>query len=128
MQNLLAFDFWFNYDFVPLLDLFRNLFVGSVILFIVIAAVFSFLARRKNLWTALNLNLYYFGLTNAIVGLVLLFFYFEQVPFFSARAWLLLWAIEIILWVVSMILQACKIPVARRALEEKKKFDKYLPK
>lgn len=61
-----------------------------------------------------------------IALLVLLFFRYEGVPFFSARFWLLLLALGDVVWLIAIIRGFLKVPVQKRAWEEEQKKRKYL--
>ena len=128
MGNLLTFDFWFNYDFVALLPIYEKLLYASVILFIILTVVGAILKRKKNIYTGLWLNIYYLAFTNAIIGLILAFFYFEQISFFSARAWLLFWFVEIIIWLIDIAKQILKVFKKKPDLTAEMEYNKYLPK
>lgn len=129
MGNFLTLDFWFNLR--PGAFLGSSLKVISAFIFLlIILAVVAGLGKRKwskslyaNFWN----NLYYFFLTNAIIGLILTFFNYEMVPFLSARFWLLLWAIGLITWLFFIVKIVVKIPQKKVQLEKEKEFNKYIP-
>ena len=128
MGNLLTFDFWFSYYFVDLLPIFLKLFIASIIFFVILTIVAFILKRRKNLYAGLWLNIYGFACTNAVIGLILSFFYYEQAVFFSARIWFLFWALEIVLWIISIVKLLIKIPKNKKEIEAQMAYNKYLPK
>jgi Na+/serine symporter len=67
-------------------------------------------------------------ITMGIVGLVYLFFAWQGVALLSSRFWLIIWLACTVVWagfiVKYLFLEAPKI---RREIEEKRKFEKYLP-
>ena len=70
-----------------------------------------------------------FFLTMGLVGLVLLWFRYENAAVLSARFWLLVWALAFFLWLINIFKYQLKIvPPAREKSEQKKIFQKYLPK
>lgn len=72
---------------------------------------------------------YLFWLVNTLVGLVWLFFRIEVVPLFSARFWILLMGLVDLFWLFYILKYAIKqMPREKKAREEKKQFQKYLPK
>ncbi len=86
--------------------------------------------RRKdlllvNVWR----KLFRLFLTMGLVGFVILFFFYEGVMILGARFWFLFWLIGIITWFVYIIVYSIrKLPKIKKEIEEKKKFEKYLPK
>jgi hypothetical protein len=127
-MNLLSFDFWFNYRFLALLPIFEKLFYGSVVLFLALTIFFFFWKKKKSLYTGLWLNCFNFSLTNFIVGVILLFFYYEQVAFFSARVWLGIWAIEIVIWLINIVRHLLRIPQKKRQLKAQMDYNRYIPR
>ncbi|OGF24220.1 hypothetical protein A3H66_02200 [Candidatus Falkowbacteria bacterium RIFCSPLOWO2_02_FULL_45_21] len=81
----------------------------------------------KSLYAAVWRVLYYFFLTNAIIGLILLFFNYEMVPFLSARFWFLFWGAGMIVWLFFIYKIIIKIPHKKEQLEKEKEFKKYIP-
>ena len=68
-------------------------------------------------------------LTMGLVGLALLWFRYENAAVLSARFWLLVWALAFVIWLVNIFQYQLKIvPPAREKSEQKKIFQKYLPK
>jgi hypothetical protein len=64
-----------------------------------------------------------------ILGFVVLFFFYEGVPFLSARFWLLVWFIGLIAWKVYILIYLFrKIPQESRENKDKQNFEKYLPR
>jgi len=128
MGNLLTFNFWFNYYFVPLMPFWLYVFIAVVILFAAASIVFLFLKikakKKKKLWS----ELFDFSLSNLIVGSILLFVYYEEVRFFSARIWLVLWSAEILFWSFKLFKYARTFYIKREDLSAQDSFKKYLPK
>ncbi len=63
---------------------------------------------------------------SGVILLVLLFFRYEGVPFFSARFWLLLLALGDLTWLVVIIRAFTKVPTQKRAWEEEQTRRRYL--
>ena len=129
MTNLLSLKFWLNLR--P--GLLSAAYLRSLIIFVIILAsltvIFGFihLRNKKNLYSRFWSSLYYFNLTNTIIGLFLLFFNYEMVPFLSARFWFLLWGTEVLVWLVLLVKILFSIPKRRKQLAEEKQFKKYIP-
>ncbi len=68
------------------------------------------------------------GLTMGILGLVYIFFAWQGVAFLAARFWILIWAITILVWLAFIAKYMIKeVPKLRARIEDKRKFDKYIP-
>lgn len=81
----------------------------------------------KSIYAGFWNNIYYFFLTNFIIGLFIIFFNYEMVPLLSARFWLLFWGVGIIIWLVFVYKIIIKIPQKKALMEKEKEFKKYLP-
>jgi cytochrome c oxidase subunit IV len=67
-------------------------------------------------------------LTIGILGLIYLFFAWQGVAILSARFWPLVLAIVALVWLVFIAKYLLmEIPKLRREIENKRKFEKYLP-
>lgn len=128
MGNLFTPRFWFNYYYLPLVPWFKIFLVAFTLALVILAVIMFIYKRRKDSFAPLRANFYNFFLTNAIVGLFICFFNYEEVPFLGARFWILFWAIEILVWLWFLFKQFRRLPQLRQKQEEQKKFRKYLPK
>ncbi len=127
MNNLLNLSFWFDLRPPALMPLFNYLFLAFIILLIVLMIV-SFKFKNKNkAYKGVLISLYNFSFTNAIIGLFLLFFNYQRVPFLAARFWFFLWAILILIWLFFVYRKIKKIPAQREKILAQEKFNKYLP-
>lgn len=128
MGNLLSLKFWFNLRPGALLPIYQKTFVISVLALVVFFLFCRLLtSRKKGLYTSFWRRLESFSLANAFIGLVLLFFNYELVPFLSARFWLLLWAALMLSWLVFIVKSLLAIPERKKKLEEEKEYRKYIP-
>jgi amino acid transporter len=129
MNTLLSPSFWFKLR-PGLLSpfVFRSLIVFLVIL-IAGLIVFNLLKKQKTagLYRKIWLKLGNFCLANLIIGLFLLFFAFEQLPFLAMRIWFLLWALGMIVWFLYIVKVMSKIPDIKKEKQEKEEFQKYIP-
>lgn len=72
---------------------------------------------------------YIFWLVNAVILAIWLFFRMEAVPLFGSRFWMLIVGLIDIYWLYLIISYAIKgMPKEKQAREEKKQFNKYLPR
>lgn len=129
MDNLFSLKFWFNLRPASLSPTFQNIFTGFVVVLIMatVAAGLIKKGNKKQLYGRFWSALYSFCLTNAIVGLILWFFNYEQVPFLSARFWFLLWAAEMIIWAAFIVKILLVVPKLKEQAEKEKEFKKYIP-
>lgn len=129
MGNFLTWNFWFNLRPGSFLGSSLKIILAFIILLIILTVVAGFGKRKwaKSLYANLWSGLYYWFLANAVIGLVLLFFNYEMVPFLSARFWLLIWALGFLVWLAFIIKLAVKIPQKKVQLEKEKEFRKYIP-
>lgn len=100
--------------------------------FIVIAIAVKILERVKKLEKYQNKILeklcsFFSGL--GIIGLLITWARYERVLIFSSRYWLLVWLAILIVWLYPIIKYWIKVmPEAKKQSEQKKAFQKYLPK
>lgn len=129
MANFLTWNFWFNLRPGLFLNSSLRIILGFIAVLVVLAIVSAIGKKRwaKSLYFSLWNSLYYFFLTNAVIGLILVFFNYEMVPFLSMRIWFLIWAIIMIGWLVYIIKIMKKIPEKKARLEKEKEFKKYIP-
>ncbi|MCK4553730.1 hypothetical protein KAU19_02110 [Candidatus Parcubacteria bacterium] len=129
MNNLLSLNFWLNVRPGQLMPEYQQYFIIFVVILVVLTIVFAFIQARnkKNLYGRFWTGLYYFCLTNTIIGVFLLFFIYEAIPFLSARFWFLLWVAEVLVWIFFLVKKLREIPKRKKQLEEERKYKKYIP-
>jgi amino acid transporter len=111
-----------------LLPIYQKALVIFIVVLVVAAVIFSFIRKkRKGLYSKVWRVLRGFSLSNAIVGLIILFFNYEMVPLLSARFWFVLWGIEMIVWLFFILRMAREIPKKKEQLEKEREFKKYIP-
>ena len=129
MSTLFSLSFWFKLRPGVLST---NVFYGIIVfLAILLAGILVFNALKKSktagLYRKIWIKLGNFCLGNLVIGLFLLFFAFEQLPFLAMRIWLLLWFIGMVVWMLFIIKVMSKIPDIKKEHEEKKEYEKYIP-
>ncbi len=127
MKNLITLSYWFNLRPEPLVPSAYKMLVGFLILLAVLAIVTAWLKMKNSLYRGLLKRLYSFFLANTILGVIILFFNYETVPFFSARFWLGLWAILMIIWLACILKDLKSIPAKKKQIEHEKELKKYIP-
>ena len=99
-------------------------------IFIVLSLIFFILLRRKNkIYHKLYKRASIFFLVIGLIGLLLIFFRFEQIPYLSSRLMFLGLAIVFLLWggwIGFYIIFT--LPKEKKELFKKQKFIKYLPR
>jgi len=127
MSILLNPIFWFNLRPGSMGSTPRNIFIGFIIVLIIAAVSLFIIKRKKSTYRSLFISLYNFSISNSVLALLLLFFNYETVPFFSAYFWYLIWAIAMIGWIISISLKLKKILLKKKDQGEVDEIKKYLP-
>jgi len=98
-------------------------------LMIIGAIVIVILNRRKSLTRKVKSGFFSLLLTVGIIGLSLIFFRFEEIPYLGSRLMLILLFFIIICWAAFIIWYWLVIlPKEIAMIREKEKFQKYLPR
>lgn len=132
MPNFLSLSFWFNLYPPKLSQPYVYILIILVLGLILATFVFWFLKNQKGKSKNFKLqgfrSLYSFSITNAALGLLLLFFNFNKIPFFSARFWYPLWLVEMLVWLYFIFkFFRRSIPEKLKKAEQEEKYKKYLP-
>lgn len=127
MKNILTWSFWFNGNPPALLPLFFNLLIAVVVLFLISTIIFYFLKNKKNVYQKIKKNLFDFSFGNFLIGLLVLFFNYERITFFSARFWLIIWFLIIVVWLFFSLIKIKEIPKRQEERKKQEEFKKYIP-
>jgi hypothetical protein len=127
MTNLLTWRFWFALRPESLIPSIQKGFAILLIAFIVIAFFMLLAKKRSGIYRGFFKRLYTFFLSNVIIGGILLFLNYEMVPFFSARFWLAIWGITMLVWLALILKKLRVIPIQKKKQEQDKELKKYLP-
>jgi hypothetical protein len=127
MKNLLTWKYWFTVNPEPFTALAFKVLIAFIILLLIAAAISAILKRRSGLYRGALKRIYNLSATNFVIGLIILFFNYENVPFLSSRMWLGFWLLEIIIWKLFIIKNLKEIPKKKKELEAAKELKKYLP-
>lgn len=127
MSNLLTFKYWFAVNPGSLAQAGYITLITIAGLSFILAIVVLILKRKKGSYKRIYANLYDFLVANFVLSLLFLFFHFENIPFFTARFWLLIWLAEMIIWLYFIIKKARLIPQKRKVKERDEEIKKYLP-
>lgn len=127
MKNLLTWQYWFLVNPAPLVSLGMIILASLVALTVLAAIVFFLLKRKSSLYRGIFKRLYNFSIANFLIGLIVLFFNYENIPFFSARFWIGLWVIGMIIWLYFILIKIKDIPAKKQAIAAELEKRKYLP-
>lgn len=127
MKNLLTWHFWFNLRPDPLMPLAQKSFVALFVILIIATIVTAILKKEGSIYRGFLKKLYNFCLSNSLIALLFLFFNYELIPFFSARFWLGLWTLMMIIWLFFILKSLGKIGAQKKQLEKEQELKKYLP-
>ncbi len=129
---LLDYRYWINLQPVPL----GPSLVGSIVAFfgwfLLSAVVLYFVARHVKKYNHLIEEVIQrfakLMFTTAVLGYILLFFAYEQVPLLGMRLWFLLLTLLFCYWLVRAIVFAVRdYPHMKQHEDERLRFNKYLP-
>lgn len=68
------------------------------------------------------------GVTMGIIGLIIYFFTYQEIPFLGSRFWYLFWGVGCVIWIMSIVHYVKKIiPEERQREVELFERSKYLP-
>lgn len=127
MTNLLNWDFWFSLNPGPLTPVNQKIFIGLII-FLAVAAILILMIKRKGgIYKGVLNSLYLFFLSNTLIALIIFFFNYELIPFFSARFWLAIWVLAMIIWKFFIFRKLRLIPLRKKTQDQEKELKKYLP-
>ena len=101
-------------------------------LFIILGSVSRIMAKNKKDDRFMVKAYKYVGqmfMTLGALGLLWFFFAYEQIYFFGARFWFLVWLLGLIAWIVWIVRYVkVKIPELKEMGAVKKEVNKYIPK
>ncbi len=127
MERFIYWRYWFNLRPEPLTTPSFKLFGAFVLALIILGAIAFYLKTRSGAKNGLWLKIFNFSFTNSLLGILLLFCNYEIIPFFTARFFLALWGIGLVIWLVTLTKEFKKIPKKLEENKQQKEFEKYLP-
>lgn len=100
-------------------------FIGSIVLALYAHKQVKQKGVYKKLWQKIQV----WGWTNGLAGLVFMSFREARALYLSARGWLLIFIIIMLVWLVFIIKFAkTKVPDKETAEKKEQEFDRWLPK
>lgn len=128
-MNLLQLDFWFNLRPIPLLPFYNKALIAFTGLLLVLAIISFFIKKqyKKSAYRRATESIFSLTTTNFFLGLLILFFNYERIPLMSARFWLILWVIEMAIWIYFIVKGIKTLPQKQEETQREKEYKKYLP-
>lgn len=131
MINWFKLDYLFTNYMAPVTGDVLKIAVGIYLTLFILAIVASFLRKRKqtnSVYKKFYQKISSFLFTFSIVGLILLFFRYQLIPFLGMRGWTLIWWAVSIVWLV-FVLKYLFVDLPKKRQEQllKEEFEKYLP-
>jgi hypothetical protein len=127
MNNLLSIKYWFAVRPSMLLPIYSKIFIGLIIIFVILIFVSGLLQKKKTIYSKIWDRINTFSITNTFVGLIILFFNSEMIPFLSSRFWFVLWGATMAVWLFFVIKDFKKIPGIREQRAKDHEYKKYIP-
>ncbi|MFH1667402.1 MAG: hypothetical protein ABH884_00055 [Candidatus Komeilibacteria bacterium] len=131
MSNWFKIDYLFT-NYMPLISTaVLRIAVLLYLSFFVLAVVLSVVKRNKKFdkyFTILMQKIANLSLAFSVIGMILLFFRHQLVPYLGMRGWTLIWWLICLVWFVYVLKYwTIVIPAKRKELQQKKEKEKYLP-
>ena len=132
MTNFLTTAYWFSFLPAPFQPWALKLLLVKFAGLAVIGIALRVLAVKKAgdmYWAKGGRRFSRLAIWMGCTGLILVWLTTEQVYFFGARFWFLVWGAVFVLWLASALRYLLKtIPKQAAAFAEKARIEKYLPK
>ncbi len=129
MSTLLSLQYWVNMRPGSLSGLAMQAFLIFVIALVALGFVTFLLKKKKSaglykkVWQRLNS----FSIGNTVIGIIIMFFTYEQLPFLSMRLWLLLWLVGMAVWLGFIVKSLLQVPILKEQLAKEQEYQKYIP-
>lgn len=131
MINWFKLEYLFSNNLWPITTNVFRFAVGFYVLIFVLAIVFSILRKKEKFvmpYRRVMQKLANWCFSFSIVGLVLMFFRHQSIPYLGMRAWTMIWFIICIAWLIYIFkFLLINIPKQKKELKSKEDFEKYLP-
>lgn len=127
MERFISWHYWFNLRPEPLTGQSFKFFAAFLLALIILGIFSYYFKTRSGVRNGLWLKLFNFSFTNSFLGIFLIFFNYEIIPFFTARFFLAFWAIGLLFWLANIAKESKKIPKKLEAAKKQEEFKKYLP-
>jgi hypothetical protein len=103
--------------------------LGSIAISIILWFLLTKIESKRSIYKKLKIKIFNPLFYLPIIGLFLIFFQWQQLPYLSFRIFMLLWIVGAILWAVFVILYILiRFPRQMREFSETEQLNKYLPR
>ncbi len=130
MINWFKLEYLFSNNLWPITPNVFQLAVSVYVLIFVLAIVFSILRKNKkftSLYRRLIQKFANWCFAFSIVGLILLFFRHQLIPYLGMRAWTMMWFVFCAAWFIYILkFLFVNIPKQKKKLKAKEELEKYL--
>ena len=127
IKNILNLNYWFDLKPLYFSDKSEKLFLIILLLLLIIGIITFIKKQKKGFYRGLYKKIYTFSSSSFIIGLLILFLRYERATFLSARFWMGLWFIYMIIYILYLINALKKIPDSISKFKEEEEKKKYLP-
>ncbi len=132
MSNIFSLDFWFRLHPISLSPTFSRAFFVLFALFIIFGSIATMVARKRKedmFLMRIYRKIAAMLTTMGWVGMMILFFSYEELYLLGARFWFLIWGLGVLAWIGSIVYYAkVHVPREREQYQSKVSANKYLPK
>ena len=102
---------------------------GALIIAAIIVKIIQSVKKQEQFLNKLYSKYFYCLLVMGVLGEIAVWFRIERVNILSARYWLLIWFVGLVIWLYYVLKYQFKVvPKAREQLTQRQTFDQYLPK
>lgn len=132
LRPLVQPSFWFDLTPVALAPFFERAFFVVFALFIIGGATLRIMGKNSKTdkyQRILVRKAARIAMSFGILGFVIYFFTFEEIQFFGARFWFLLWLVGLVVAVVRLVrFYKKEVPLLRHRDQSRVEANKYLPR
>ncbi len=132
LSQLFTLSFWFDLQTTGLSSVYERGFFFLFALLVIFGSVSRIMAKNKKDDRFMVRAYKYVGqmfMTMGILGLFWFFFSYEQIYFFGARFWFLVWLLGLIAWIAWIVWYVkVKIPELKDKGVAKVETNKYIPR
>ena len=131
MSNWLKLEYLFT-NYMPLITTsVLRVAVALYLVFFILAVILSIAKKNKKFdkyYIVLIQKIANWSFSFSIVGMILLFFRHQLVPYLGMRAWTLIWWLICLVWFINIIKYwTIIIPAQRKARQKKQEYEQYFP-
>ena len=131
-KPLLNLQYWFGNSPPPMAPEWASIFFGvfgAMFLFGLIIRLVASRGKHDRFVAQSFVRLSRLLVVLGVLGIIIVFLSFEQIPFLGSRFWFLIWGLILIIWFGWIVRYLVKVvPKERQAAFERARREQYLPK